>query len=123
MHENLIKLLQILCEDENLVKKFRKCSSPEEAYELAQTVVPGYSFDEFKDFMTQRIKNVTCAEDAQLTEEEYQYFMEKMSAENDEELTEDDLNSVSGGRQVQDEDGEFDFLNIVALGACIAAAI
>lgn len=123
MHENLVKLLQILCEDENLVKKFRKCSSAEEAYELAQTVVPGYSFDEFKDFMTQRTKNVKCAEDAQLTEEEYQYFMEQMAGENDDELTDADLDSVSGGRQVLDDDGKFDFLSIAALGACIAAAI
>lgn len=124
MNDNLVKLLQILCEDENLVIKFRKCTSAEEAYELAKTVVTGYTFDEFKNFMTQRTKNVKCAEDAQLTEEEYQHFMEEFEAAKDEELTEDDLDAVTGGRKKEDdEDEKFSFLNIAALGACIAAAI
>ncbi len=81
MNNNLIKLLSILQENEELSNKMKACTSPEEAYAFACTVTDGYTKEEFVAFMT-KIKS--------------------------DELTEDDLQQVSGGlTEAASIDGDF----------------
>ncbi len=75
MNNNLIKLLSILKENEELSNKMKACTSPEEAYAFACTVADGYTKEEFVAFM-EKIKNNNTSSP---------------------ELTEDDLQQVSGG--------------------------
>lgn len=86
MNNNLIKLLSILKENEELSNKMKACTSPEEAYAFACTVADGYTKEEFVAFM-EKIKNNNTSSP---------------------ELTEDDLQQVSGGlTEAASIDGDF----------------
>lgn len=73
-NDNLIKLIKILNDNPDKAKEFYNMGSSEELYEYCISLVPGYDFDEFVEFM----KNV-----AKISEEDV--------------LSNDELNKVSGG--------------------------
>lgn len=81
INENIIKLLQILGEDDDLQKKFASIHDPDEAYALAVSVQDGYTKEEFIETMQ----------------------MIRESIEN-QDLTPEDIKNVSGG------DAGMDFL-------------
>lgn len=94
MNENLIKLLNSLQENNELADKMKACASPDEAYAFACTIVDGYTQEEFVACMT-KIKNENS---------------------NSNELTEEDLDQVSGGLS-QDE-----WIAMGSLGIAVAGA-
>ena len=71
---NLIKLIKILNDNPDKAKEFYNMGSSEELYEYCISLVPGYDFDEFVEFM----KNIA-----------------KISEENT--LSNEELNKISGG--------------------------
>ena len=73
-NENLIKLIKILTDTPEKAEKFYKMGSSEELYEYCISLVPGYDFDEFVEFM----KNVA-----------------KISEKNN--MNDSELSTVSGG--------------------------
>ena len=78
-NDNLIKLIKILNDNPDKAKEFYNMGSSEELYEYCISLVPGYDFDEFVEFM----KNV-----AKISEEDV--------------LSNDELNKVSGGKTFYD---------------------
>lgn len=73
-NDNLIKLIKVLNDDPEKAEKFYNMGSSEELYEYCISLVPGYDFDEFVEFM----KNVA-----------------KISDKNN--LSDSELNKVNGG--------------------------
>lgn len=71
---NLINLLKVLNDNPEKAKEFYNLNSPKELYDYCISLVPGYEFDEFVEFM----KNIA-----------------KMSKEKD--LDDSDLEKISGG--------------------------
>lgn len=98
MNENLKKLLKNLNENEELSNKMKESASPKEAYAFACTIADGYTMEEFTDCM-KKIKN---------------------SKQNAEELTEEDLEQVSGGLS-EDEWIAIGSLGVSIVGAAISA--
>ena len=82
MNENLKKLFEEISKNEELVERFKKCTTAEEAYEVATSVATGYTIDEFKTIM-QKIDKAAKSADG-------------------EELSEQDLDSVAGGLSTGD---------------------
>lgn len=80
MNENLKKLFEVLKADENISEKFSVCKTPEEAYQTAQEIVDGYSFEEFKQAMTE---------------------IDKLAKKESGELSEADLEGVAGGSDLE----------------------
>lgn len=74
-NDNLIKLIKVLNDDPEKAEKFYNMGSSEELYKYCISLVPGYDFDEFVEFM----KNVA-----------------KISEKNN--LSDSELSKVSGGR-------------------------
>lgn len=76
MNENLKKLFEEIANNEALAEKFKHCKTAEEAYAVAVTVVDGYTMEEFREILMKidsASKNVNA------------------------ELSDDDLDQVSGG--------------------------
>ena len=78
MNENLLKLLDILMEDQEVLERFSNQDSIDELYKFSTSIVAGYSLEEFKEFLK------TLAENNQDTQ-----ATEKISDEN--------LDGVAGG--------------------------
>lgn len=74
-NDNLIKLIKVLNDDPEKAEKFYNMGSSEELYKYCISLVSGYTFDEFVEFM----KNVA-----------------KISEKNN--LSDSELSKVSGGR-------------------------
>ncbi len=79
MNEGLKKLLEAMKTQEGLEAKFAQCKTPEEAYQVALEVSDGYTIEEFKALMAE---------------------IKKLNDRN-EELSEDDLDQVSGGSDLE----------------------
>ncbi len=99
MNKNLVTLLKNLDENKELSEKMKACASPEEAYAFASTIIDGYTQEEFVACMT-NIKSKT---------------------EDSNELTDNDLDQVSGGL-TDDEWLAIGSLGISVVGAAISAA-
>lgn len=76
MNENLKKLFEEIGNNEALAEKFKHCKTAEEAYAVAVTVVDGYTLEEFKEILMK---------------------MDSASKNVNAELSDDDLDQVSGG--------------------------
>lgn len=79
MNEGLKKLLEAMKTQEDLGDKFAQCKTPEEAYKVALEVSDGYTLEEFKALMAEIKK------------------LNDRSAE----LSDDDLDQVSGGSDLE----------------------
>ncbi len=66
MNENIKKLLDKVSGDEALLAKFSACKSIDEAYDLACTLVDGYSKEEFVKVMT----TLNAIEDGDISDED-----------------------------------------------------
>lgn len=75
MNNGLKELFDALAQDESLGKKFEECKTPEDAYNVAKEIADGYTLEEFKNVMAEISKQ----------------------KESGRELSEEDLDSVSGG--------------------------
>ena len=73
-NDNLIKLIKVLNDNPEKAEKFYNMSSSEELYNYCISLVPGYDFDEFVEFM----ENVA-----------------KISEQNN--MTDSELSKISGG--------------------------
>ena len=58
---NLIKLIQVLNDNPDKAKEFYNLGSSKELYDYCVSLVPGYEFDEFVEFM-QNIANISTEE-------------------------------------------------------------
>lgn len=76
MNENLKKLFEEIGNNEALAEKIKHCKTAEEAYAVAVTVVDGYTMEEFKEILMK---------------------MGSASKNVNSELSDDDLDQVSGG--------------------------
>lgn len=79
-NENLIKLIKVLNDHPEKAEKFYNMGSSEELYKYCISLVPGYEFDEFVEFM----KNIA-----------------KASEQNN--MSEDELDKISGGLDLADK--------------------
>lgn len=79
MNEGLKKLLEAMKTQEDLGDKFAQCKTPEEAYHVALEVSDGYTIEEFQAMMAE-IKKLN---------------------DGVAELSEEDLDSVSGGSDLE----------------------
>lgn len=117
MNENLKMVKEKLFADSEFANKMTRSKSAEEAYELAKTVADGYTPEEFQDMMRDlyRISNGSKTEHVSPTEGAAEppfrqgSAAARISLENaahevdvEEELTEEDLMSVAGGRMFED---------------------
>ncbi|MBR0423080.1 MAG: bacteriocin [Clostridia bacterium] len=50
-NENLLKLIDEVNSDPEKIEQFRSKNSPQELYNYCISIVPGYTYDEFKEFM------------------------------------------------------------------------
>lgn len=73
MNENIKALLEKVTGDESLLAKFSACGSADEAYELAKSIVGGYTKEEFAEAMA------------------------ALSAANDGDISDEDLSEAAGG--------------------------
>lgn len=78
-NENLIKLIKVLNDHPEKAEKFYNMGSSEELYKYCISLVPGYDFDEFIEFM----KNIA-----------------KASEENN--MSDGELDKISGGLDLAD---------------------
>lgn len=51
MNENLVKLLDTLTENQEILEKFLERDSVEDLYEYCTSIVPGYTLSEFEEFL------------------------------------------------------------------------
>lgn len=93
MNENLKKVLDVFNTDQEFTRKMGQCNSPEEAFELAKTVADGYTLEEFRSMMTEYYNTIQGSSADRVSP------LKDAAGEDDvsEELTEEDLMSVSGG--------------------------
>ena len=66
MNENIQILLEKVSGDEALLAKFSACKTVDEAYELASSLVSGYTKEEFVEVMNA----LSAAEDADISDED-----------------------------------------------------
>ena len=76
MNENLNNLIKALAENDELQEKLKNAESLEQVYEVALTIESGYTFEEFKDAM-----------------------ISLKVAPEEEEISDDDLEKVAGGKK------------------------
>lgn len=83
-NSNLINLIKILNQSKEKSYEFSKKNSMEELYEYCHSIVDGYSFEEFEEFMINIAKTL------------------------DNNLTDEDFKKISGGKSVIDYIESFD---------------
>ena len=74
VNQNIVKFLEKVANDEELQAKMQKATNPDEAYAIASAVQDGF------------------------TKEEFVEVMQALNAQAANEISEDDLNKVAGGR-------------------------
>jgi predicted ribosomally synthesized peptide with nif11-like leader len=74
VNENIVKFLEKVANDEELQAKMQKATNPDEAYAIASSVQDGF------------------------TKEEFVAVMQELNAQTDQELSDDDLEQVAGGK-------------------------
>jgi predicted ribosomally synthesized peptide with nif11-like leader len=74
VNENIIKFLEKVSTDEELLAKMQKATNPDEAYAIASSVQDGF------------------------TKEEFIEAMQELNAQTNQELSDDDLEQVAGGK-------------------------
>ena len=72
-NENLLKLIEEVNSDPEKIEQFSKKKSPQELYDYCISIVPGYTYKEFTEFMM--------------------YLADLISKD----LSEDELNNITGG--------------------------
>ncbi|MBQ2671566.1 MAG: hypothetical protein IJG00_02010 [Clostridia bacterium] len=72
-NENLLKLIEEVNSDPEKIEQFSKKDSPQELYDYCISIVPGYTYEEFTEFMM--------------------YLADLISKD----LSEDELNNITGG--------------------------
>lgn len=72
-NENLLKLIEEVNSDPEKIEQFSKKNSPQELYDYCISIVPGYTYEEFTEFMM--------------------YLADLISKD----LSEDELNNITGG--------------------------
>jgi predicted ribosomally synthesized peptide with nif11-like leader len=74
VNENIVKFLEKVANDEELQAKMQKATNPDEAYAIASGVQDGF------------------------TKEEFVEAMKELNAQTDQEVSDDDLEQVAGGK-------------------------
>ncbi|MCD8348354.1 MAG: hypothetical protein LUD16_10525 [Lachnospiraceae bacterium] len=92
MNEGIKKVFETLKNDRTLAEKMRKCTVPQEAYELARTVADGFTLEEFQDEMKKAYEAASGVRGGELSEADLEKIQNTES-----ELSELDLENVSGG--------------------------
>ncbi len=93
MNENLQNFVKKLLNDEELAKKMAACQSADETYAVASKEVSGFTKEEFSEAMSDMKKRIDTGSD---------------------ELTLEDLASISGGLSDDDK-------RAIATGSCFGA--
>ena len=102
MNEGIKKVFETLNNDKVLAKKMSECTSPQEAYELAGTVADGFTLEEFKDEMKKVYEAVSSVRRGELSEADLGQIHDTGS-----ELSELDLENISGGVLGEAQEGGF----------------
>ena len=78
-NDNLIKLIEEINADPERIEQFSKKDSPQELYDYCISIVPGYTYEEFTEFMM--------------------YLADLISKD----LSEDELNNITGGVKINNK--------------------